>query len=57
MAALCAGLPDQFAQYFVYIKQLDFEEKPNYDLLRLLFDQVIEAKARTLPIDYDWNVK
>jgi casein kinase 1 len=36
---LCDGLPDEFEQYLTYVRGLQFEEDPNYDLCRSFFQQ------------------
>lgn len=38
---LCDGLPEQFAQYLYYSKQLSFTDKPDYHSLRKLFHQLL----------------
>ncbi|EGR27006.1 protein kinase family protein, putative [Ichthyophthirius multifiliis] len=37
MNELCKGLPIEFNQYMVYVKNLGFSEEPNYNYLRKLF--------------------
>ena len=39
---LCSGFPEQFKQYFKYVKQLDFKDKPNYNFLIELFKNVLK---------------
>lgn len=34
---LCKGVPDKFKEYFKYVRQLKFDEKPDYQYLRGLF--------------------
>ena len=29
-AQLCEGMPEEFEQYFDYVRELDFEERPDY---------------------------
>ena len=38
---LCSGFPEQFKQYFKYVKQLEFKDKPNYKFLIELFKNVL----------------
>ncbi|KAJ3109907.1 casein kinase I [Phlyctochytrium bullatum] len=53
---LCEGFPEEFAEYLRYARDLKFEETPDYDYLRGLFDQVL---AKVNEIDdgvFDWMV-
>ena len=38
---LCKGFPDEFKTYFNYVKNLKFEETPNYNLLNDLFQRML----------------
>ena len=40
-AELCKGLPEQFAKYQDYAKNLKFEEEPDYEFCRGLFRQIM----------------
>jgi len=56
ISELCAGFPDEFATYMRYVRGLEFEEEPDYDYLRSLFNKVL---ARIGEIDdgvYDWMI-
>lgn len=37
---LCVNLPEEFVEVLVYIKNLSFEEKPNYDYVRNIFRKI-----------------
>ena len=39
---LCQGLPDEFNQYFKYVRELQFTEEPNYEFLLGLFNNVMK---------------
>ena len=41
-------------EYFEYVEKLDFEEKPNYDLVRKMFKNVAEEKNIEYDNCYDW---
>ncbi|OBZ82406.1 Casein kinase I 1 [Choanephora cucurbitarum] len=51
---LCEGFPREFGLYLYYARQLDFEETPNYDYLRELFDKVLASLGETDDGVYDW---
>ena len=36
-SSLVADLPDAFFKYFAYVRELTFEQEPNYKFLRRLF--------------------
>ena len=42
---LCKDLPKEFAQYLRYVKNLKFEEEPNYAYLRNLFVKMMEKQG------------
>ena len=61
---LCAGFPEQFQNYFNYVKQLDFTEDPNYNFLIELFEGVLRKICKVKYISpyhqgrfslFDWN--
>jgi casein kinase 1 len=63
---LCAGFPIQFVNYFNYVKQLEFEDEPNYNLLIELFEVVLKKYCGVKYINpsnshrenlFDWNHK
>ena len=41
---LCLGLPQEFCEFMNYVKNLEFEEGPNYDKLRGLMISILEKK-------------
>jgi len=42
LSELCAGYPQEFAQYLQHVRRLDFEDKPAYRNLKNLFRGVME---------------
>ena len=58
IAELTHGLPPQFSQYLAYTRGLGFEERPDYEMLKSLFKQVLETGeyAITAEPSYDWDV-
>ena len=56
--SLCQGLPDEFKKFIQYIRDLKFEDKPDYSYLKDLINQIKEKNK--LQFDYgklDWLVK
>lgn len=56
--SLCEGLPECCRKYMTYVRNLRFEEKPNYKMLRGLFDESCLELNNGKPIDadqkFDW---
>lgn len=52
VSTLCSGIPDCFVKYIEYCRNLKYDETPNYDYLRRLFN----TSARTLKITpaFEW---
>ena len=53
---LCKGYPEEFAQYFKYIKDLQFDDKPDYAMLRKSFRDLFIQKGYKSDYEYDWVV-
>ena len=51
---LCEGFPGEFGQYLQYVRELGFEDTPDYDYLRGLFDTVLKKEGNTDDGQYDW---
>ncbi|KAL0265758.1 UNVERIFIED_CONTAM: hypothetical protein PYX00_011473 [Menopon gallinae] len=53
-ASLCRGIEGgkYLARYIRYAKSLGFDERPNYDFLRSLFDKML--RQRSLEYESDW---
>ncbi|KAK4110081.1 kinase-like protein [Canariomyces notabilis] len=54
---LCAGFPEQFAHYLTYVRNLGFEDTPDYDYLRDLFTQALKEAGLVEDGEYDWMKK
>ncbi|ORX56859.1 kinase-like protein [Hesseltinella vesiculosa] len=50
---LCTGYPNEFAIYLQYVRKLGFEESPDYDFLRDLFNKVLDREGGDDGM-YDW---
>ena len=52
---LYQGYPNEFVQFLDYIKNLDYYEKPNYDILRHLLNNVMQKQKYMFDYVYDWS--
>ncbi|KAG7665292.1 CK1b [[Candida] subhashii] len=51
---LCYGFPIQFAQYLTYVRNLKFDETPDYKYLYNLMDKALISIGETADGHYDW---
>lgn len=51
---LCHGLPDELRVFLEYSRSLSFDEKPDYDYLRGLFDSFLLRQG--FNSGFDWDV-
>ena len=54
---LCEGLPNQFIEYMERVRALKFEERPDYDSLRIIFKDLFYANDFEYDYNYDWMIK
>ena len=52
---LCDGIPKEFVKFLEYIKNLGYNEKPEYEMLRHLFDNIMEKNKFNYDYIYDWT--
>lgn len=52
---LCDGFPNEFNQYLSYVRNLGFEDAPDYDYLRDLFTQALRHTGEIEDGEYDWT--
>lgn len=52
---LCRDLPQCFSNYIKTCRKLDFEEGPDYDMLKKIFYD--EATKNNIELEYCWNCK
>ena len=51
---LCAGLIDEFREYFKYVRELQFTEEPNYELLFGLLNNAMKKNKIKNDFKFDW---
>lgn len=51
---LCVGFPDEFKKYLKYVRNLGFEDTPDYDYLRDLFTNALKSTGEVEDGEYDW---
>ena len=51
---LCDGFPEEFNKYLSYVRNLGFEDTPDYDYLRELFTKALQNTGDVEDGDYDW---
>ena len=54
---LCENLPKEFCYYLKYVKNLKFEEDPDYNYLRWLFLNILESMQYKNDLLFSWNLK
>ena len=52
---LCKDFPIQFFEYVDYTRKLEYEENPNYDLLKQKFKDVLKEINEEMDYIYDWT--
>jgi len=51
---LCKGLPNEFVKYMKYVKNLEFEQEPNYQYLNNLFISILSKNEFKKDIKFFW---
>lgn len=57
VAELCSGYPEEFPYYLTYTRNLQFDEEPNYDMLKRCFSNLFSTLMFEDDNTYDWNNK
>ena len=52
---LCDGLPEEFPTLLKYARKLDFDEKPDYKNIKIMFNQLILSKNCVMDWKFDWE--
>ena len=55
LSKLCEGFPIEFEKFMNYVKNLEFEENPDYDMLRNLLMKVLEKNNLNYNYIFDWT--
>ena len=50
----CKDMPKEIIQYINYCRQLEFEQKPNYNYLRELFENILKKKDLKNDLQFSW---
>eukprot|EP00252_Welwitschia_mirabilis_P023601 TRINITY_DN671_c0_g1_i4.p1 TRINITY_DN671_c0_g1~~TRINITY_DN671_c0_g1_i4.p1 ORF type:complete len:315 (+),score=42.40 TRINITY_DN671_c0_g1_i4:469-1413(+) len=53
---LCKSYPSEFVKYFLYCRQLRFEDRPDYAYLKRLFRDLFIREGFQFDYVFDWNV-
>ena len=53
---LCEGLPEEFPTLLKYARKLDFEEKPDYKNIKIMFKQLMNANKQQMDWKFDWDL-
>ena len=54
---LCQGCPEEFQKYFDYVRKLEYEEDPDYNMIKNLFINILEKNEFKFDYYYDWDIK
>lgn len=54
---LCDGLPTEFVTYMHYVRNLEFEARPNYTYLRRIFSLLFARRGYKHDNIFDWTLK
>ena len=52
---LCKDVPREFYQYFKRVKQMKFDETPNYAGLRRLLSSLMQKEGMSMDYKFDWK--
>jgi len=54
---LCKGLPVEFAEFLNYTRDIKFDEKPDYNLVKALFKKIIDKEKIEIDYNFDWVIR
>ena len=55
-AKLCKNFPSGFEKYVSYTRKLEYEENPDYNYLKKLFNNILIEDGNSLDYFYDWEI-
>ena len=54
---LYEDFPIEFSKYLQYCRSLEFDEKPDYNYLKSLFDNLMVVHEFEMDFEFDWVIK
>ena len=54
LSDLCLGFPPEIAKFIKYTREIGFEERPDYNLLKQLIKTMAENESIEFDFDFDW---
>ena len=54
---LCKGFPEEIKNFICYVRNLNFDERPDYKSLKKLFRTIAEREKIEYDFQFDWVVK
>ena len=55
LSDLCLGFPPEIAKFIKYTREIGFEERPDYNLLKQLIKTMAENESIEFDFDFDWK--
>ena len=52
---LCENLPEEFSKFIEYVRDLDYLDQPDYEMLRGLFNTMLRKDHSKFDYIYDWT--
>ena len=52
---LCKDCPEEFQKYIDYVRKLEYEQDPDYDMLKNLFKDILKQYEFEFDYYYDWS--
>jgi len=53
---ICAKIPSEFKDIFKYVRNLEFEDIPNYAYIKNTFENITKDNSYAMDYVYDWNI-
>lgn len=52
----CKNMPSEIIYFMKYCRELEFEQKPDYDYLRSLFENILKEIGTTNDLHFSWII-